>query len=93
MHDAGTVEQYSGLTMRAYSLAIASKGRVEEHTEAYDALVIALTDSIIHETVPGNETADWNMKAGDARWIPKGTTHSETNLGSTPAALLVFEFN
>lgn len=93
MHDAGIIEQYTGPAMRAYSLAIASNGRLEEHTEAYDSLVIALTDSSIHEIVPGNGTAEWNMKAGETRWIPRGTTHSETNTGSAPAALIVFEFN
>jgi hypothetical protein len=93
MHDAGIVEQYTGPAMRVYSLAIASNGRLEEHTEAYDSLVIALTDSNIREIVPGNGTAEWNMKAGEPRWIPRGTTHSETNTGSAPAALVVFEFN
>jgi hypothetical protein len=93
MHNAGIVEQYAGPTMRAYSLAIASNGRLEEHTEAYDSLVIALTDSNIREIVPGGGTAEWNMKAGENRWIPRGTVHSETNAGSAPAALIVLEFN
>jgi len=93
MHDAGTIEQYTGPTMRVYSLAIASAGRLEEHTEKYDSLAIALKDSNVRETVAGNSPADWNMKAGDTRWIPRGTIHSESNFGSAPAALMVFEFN
>jgi len=93
MHDTGIIEQYTGPTMRVYSMGIASGGRLEEHTEAYDSLVIALADSNIREVVPGKGTADWNMKAGETRWIPRGTTHSETNLGPAPAALIVFEFN
>lgn len=93
MHDVGIVEQYTGPTMRAYSLAIASSGRLEEHTEVYDSIVIALTDSNIHEGGPGNKSEDWKMKAGDTRWIPRGTTHSVVNMGSSPAALIVFEFN
>jgi quercetin dioxygenase-like cupin family protein len=93
MHDAGIVEQYTGPSMRVYSVGIASNGRLEEHTEAYDSLVIALADSNIREIVQGNRTSDWNMKAGETRWIPRGTTHSETNMGSAPAALVVFEFN
>ena len=93
MHDAGTIEQYTGPAMRVYALGIASGGRLEEHTEAYDSLVIALADSNIHEVVPGKGSEDWTMKAGDTRWIPQGTTHSETNIGSAPAALVVFEFN
>jgi hypothetical protein len=93
VHHAGIGELYTGPTMRAYSLAIASGGHLEERTEAYDSLVIALTDSNIREIVPGNGSADWNMKAGATRWIPRGTTHSETNGGSTPAGLVVFEFN
>jgi quercetin dioxygenase-like cupin family protein len=93
MHDAGIIEQYTGPTMRVYSLGIASGGRLEEHTETYDSLVIALKDSNVREIVAENASADWNMKAGDTRWIPRGTTHSETNLGSAPAALIVFEFN
>jgi hypothetical protein len=93
VHDAGIGELYTGPTMRAYSLAIASSGRLEERTEAYDALVMALTDSNIREIVPGKGSADWNMKAGETRWIQRGTIHSETNSGSNPAALIVFEFN
>jgi mannose-6-phosphate isomerase-like protein (cupin superfamily) len=93
VHDAGIGELYTGLAMHVYSLAIASGGQLEERTEAYDSLVIALTDSNIREIVPGKASADWNMKAGETRWIPRGTTHSETNSGSIPAALIVFEFN
>lgn len=40
MHDAGIVEQYTGPTLRVYSVGIASSGRLEEHTEVYDSLVI-----------------------------------------------------
>ena len=64
MHNVGIVEQYTGQTMRAYSLAIASSGRLEEHTEAYDSLVIALTDSIITEGGPGDKSEEWKMKTG-----------------------------
>src|SRR5579859_636410 len=81
MHDAGIVELYTGPTLRAYSAGIASSGRIEEHTETYDSLVIALADSKIRELVPGKESAEWNMKPGEMRWIPRGTTHSETNIG------------
>jgi quercetin dioxygenase-like cupin family protein len=93
MHHAGIIELYSGPTMRAHSVGIAPDGRLEERAEAYDSLVIALADSKIREVVSGGESADWNMKTGETRWIPKGTTHSETNIGSAPAALIVFEFN
>jgi len=93
MHDAGIIEQYTGPVMRVYSVGIASGGRLEKHTEAYDSLVIALADSNIRETIPDNSPVDWNMKSGEIRWIPRGTTHSEINMGSTPAALIVFEFN
>jgi quercetin dioxygenase-like cupin family protein len=93
MHDAGIIERYTGPTMRVYSLGIASSGRLEQHTEAYDSLVIALADSNIREVVQGSGSTDWSMKAGEVRWIPRGTTHSETNIASTPAALIVFDFN
>jgi quercetin dioxygenase-like cupin family protein len=93
MHDAGVYELYNGPTLRVHSFGIASDGRLGEHAEAYDSLVIALTDSTIREIATGSRSADWNMKAGDARWIPRGTTHSERNMGPTPAALMVFEFN
>jgi quercetin dioxygenase-like cupin family protein len=93
MHDAGIVELYTGATMRVYTLAIAATGRAEEHTEQYDSLVLALSDAAIREVIPGQEPTDWNMKSGDTRWVPRGTTHSETNVGSNPTALEVFEFN
>jgi hypothetical protein len=93
MHDAGIIEQYAGPTMRAYTAAIASGGRLEEHTEAYDSLVVAITALNIREIIPATGSVDWSMKAGETRWIPRGTTHSETNLGPTPVALIVFELN
>jgi quercetin dioxygenase-like cupin family protein len=93
MHDAGIVEQYNGPGMRAYTLGIAAGGRVEEPAEIYDSLMIALKDSDVREDIAGKAPEDWEMKAGETRWIPRGTTHSETNLGSAPAALIVFEFN
>jgi hypothetical protein len=45
LHDAGIIEQYAGPTMRAYELAIASGGRLDDRTEAHDSLLIALTNS------------------------------------------------
>jgi hypothetical protein len=74
-------------------MGIASGGRLEVHTEAYDSLVIALADSNIRESVPGKGSEDWSLKSGETRWIPRGTTHSEINMGAAPAALIVFEFN
>jgi quercetin dioxygenase-like cupin family protein len=93
MYHAGVIELYTGPTMHAHSVEIAPGGRLEERAEAYDSLVIALADSKIREVVSGGESSDWDMKTGETRWIPKGTTHSETNIGSAPAALIVFEFN
>ncbi len=79
MHDAGIVELYTGPAMRAYSLGIATDGRLEEHKETYDSLVIALKDSDVRETVAANQSEDWKMKAGDTHGfrgeqpIPKRT--------------------
>jgi hypothetical protein len=72
MHDTGIVELYTGPTMRAYSVGIASSGRLEQHTEPYNSLVIAVTESNIRELVLGKESAEWNMKTGEVRWIPQG---------------------
>jgi hypothetical protein len=93
MHDAGIIELYNGPMMRVYSMGIASNGRLEEHKEGYDSLVVALSDSKIRELLPGKGSADWDMKTGEMRWIPRGTIHSETNIGPLPAALIVCEFN
>jgi co-chaperonin GroES (HSP10) len=93
MHDVIIAEQYTGSNMRVYLMGIASGGRIEEHTEAYDSLVIALADSNIREVVPGQGPNNWSMKAGETRWIPRGTTHSEINMGAGPADLMVFDFN
>jgi quercetin dioxygenase-like cupin family protein len=93
MHEVGIVEQYTGPAMRVYSLAMATGGKLEEHAEAHDLLMIALSDLTIHESKPGNTSEDWKMKAGETRWITRGTTHSEMNAGSAPAALMVFEFD
>jgi co-chaperonin GroES (HSP10) len=93
MHDVIIAEQYTGSNMRVYLMGIASGGRIEEHTEAYDSLVIALADSNIREVVPGQGPNNWSMKAGETRWIPRGTTHSEINMGAGPADLMVCDFN
>jgi len=93
VHDVMIAEQYAGSNMRVYLMGIASGGRIEEHTEAYDSLVIALADSNIREVVPGRGPNNWSMKAGETRWIQRGTTHSEINMGSGPADLIVLEFN
>jgi quercetin dioxygenase-like cupin family protein len=92
-HDAGIVEQYSGPSMRVYSLGIAATGSLGEHTGTYDSLLMALTDSDIRVAVGKNGSEDWKLKTGEIRWMPRGTIHSETNVGTTPAALIVFELN
>ena len=92
-HDAAFAELFSESMMRGYSIAIAAGGKFERHQEKFDRLLIAVSDLDILETEDGGRQVGIQMKSGEVRWLPRGTTHNVTNVGQSPAAFVILEFN
>jgi hypothetical protein len=91
-HNAALGELFESSTVRGYTLAIAAGGRVGKRHESYDRLLIALSDLRLREEINDLPSSDMTMKQGEVCWIGRGVTHSTTNTGSSPAALLTLEF-
>jgi len=92
-HDAAFGELFEAPAVRAYTMRIATGGRMEKHEENYDRLLIAVTDLDFREDVAGQPPSELAMKAGEVRWIPRGQVHATTNIGASPASLITLEFN
>jgi hypothetical protein len=92
-HDAAVGEILEAASlMRGYSTILAAGGHFEEHQENYDRLLIAVSDLKLREEVPGQPPSELQMKAGEVRWVPRGTTHATKNIGSSPATFITLEF-
>jgi hypothetical protein len=92
-HDAALGPIFEAPMARAYAMTIAAQGRTENHTENYDRLLIAVTDLKLRESVAGQPASVLEMKAGEIRWMPRGLTHATTNIGTSPATFITFEFD
>jgi uncharacterized RmlC-like cupin family protein len=91
-HDAAFGDLFEAPGVRAYALTIAAGGRTEAHIESYDRLILAMSDLKLRDNIAGQGPAEFEMKAGEARWMPKGTTHAITNIGTAPAVFITLEF-
>jgi quercetin dioxygenase-like cupin family protein len=91
-HDTAFGELFDAPVMRGYSMVVAVGGRTEQHTENYDRLLVAISDLNFRETVDGRAPAEFQLKAGDMRWVPRGMTHAITNIGASPAIFITLEF-
>lgn len=67
-------------------------GSVPKHHHAHPHLVIAVTDLLLRNDVPGKPTSNIEMKSGDIKWIEAGLTHSITNVGNAEAKFVTLEF-
>lgn len=92
-HDAAFGVLFEAPAMRGYEMVIAAGGRIEQREENYDRLIVAISDLSLREIVSGSTPSEFDMKAGEVRWIPRGMTHAETNIGPSPAAFITLEFN
>jgi len=63
-----------------------------KHHHARAELVIALTDLTLRNDVVGDTPSNFEMKAGEVKWIEGGFTHTVTNVGQGPAKLVTLEF-
>jgi len=91
-HDAALAELFESPGVRGYAMTVAAGGRIEPHAEDYDRLVLAMSDLKLRENIAGQGPYELQMKAGEARWMPKGTTHAITNIGTAPAVFITLEF-
>lgn len=91
-HDAAFGAIFEAPVIRGYTMTIATGGRTEEHAEQYDRLLVAVSDLKLRENVVGQPPAELQMRAGEIRWIPRGMTHATTNIGTSPATFITFEF-
>lgn len=90
-HDAAFGELFQFPVMRAYTMTIASDGRIEKREENYNRLVIAISDLKLREEVAGQPFSELQMKAGEVKWFPRGVPHATTNLGASPATFITIE--
>jgi quercetin dioxygenase-like cupin family protein len=67
-------------------------GSVPRHHHAHPHLVVAVTDLLLRNDVPGKAASNVEMKSGDVKWIEAGLTHSITNVGETEAKFVILEF-
>jgi quercetin dioxygenase-like cupin family protein len=67
-------------------------GSVPKHHHAHPHLVIAVTDLLLRNDVPGKPASNVEMKSGDIKWIEAGLTHSLTNVGDAEAKFVTLEF-
>lgn len=92
-HDAALGAIFEASAIRGYSMIIAAGGRTEEHAEQYDRLLVAVSDLKLRENLVGQPPSEFQMKAGEIRWIPRGMTHATTNIGTSPATFITLEFD
>jgi quercetin dioxygenase-like cupin family protein len=67
-------------------------GSVPKHHHAHPHLVIAVTDLVLRNEVPGKPASNIEMKSGDIKWVDAGLTHTITNVGKTDAKFVTLEF-
>jgi len=67
-------------------------GMVPSHHHDGPHLVVAVTDLHLRSDIEGGGSIPVIIKAGDAKWVPGGVTHTVTNDGTKPARLISVEF-
>jgi len=92
-HEAAFGELFETSAARGYLMTVAAGGRIEEHTESYDRLLVAVSDVKLRETSAGQDASELVMKAGDVRWAVRGSIHAVTNAGTAPATFITLELN
>jgi quercetin dioxygenase-like cupin family protein len=78
--------------VRVSEIELQVAGSVPRHHHAHPHLVIAITDLLLRNDVPGKPASNIEMKAGDVKWVEGNLTHSITNVGTNEAKLVTLEF-
>ena len=92
-HSSAYSALFESPTMRAYSMILFDGGLTDPHTETYGGLFLAVSDLKLLEMGPDGTSSQWEMKAGETRWVPRGVTHALANLGPSNATFIVLELN
>lgn len=92
-HNAAFSELFESPAMRGYSMMLFPGGQVDSHAENYDRLLIAITDLKLRDTSDEGSPSNFEMKAGDIHWFPRGGTHTVTNLAESVGTFITLEFN
>jgi quercetin dioxygenase-like cupin family protein len=93
VHDGLYAPLFEDFGMRGYTMTMASGGHTEQHEEKYDRLVVAVSNLELQENIAGQSSSILELKAGEIRWIPRSATHATTNVGTSPATFITFEFD
>jgi hypothetical protein len=92
-HNAAFSGLFESQAMRGYTLMLFPGGQTDPYQENYDRLFVATTDLKILDTTAGGTKSNIEMKAGEIRWVPRGVTHSVTNLENSIVSFITLEFN
>jgi quercetin dioxygenase-like cupin family protein len=78
---------------RVSDIELQPAGVLPKHTHSGPHLVIAVTDLDLRNAPAGKPAENVQLKAGDVAWVPKGVTHSLTNVGPDKARWIGVEFH
>jgi len=78
---------------RVSDIELQPAGVLPKHTHSGPHLVIAVTDLDLRNAPAGKRAENVQLKAGDVAWVPKGVTHSLTNVGPGKARWIGVEFH
>jgi quercetin dioxygenase-like cupin family protein len=65
---------------------------VPSHHHDGPHLLVALSDLDLRSDVEGMGPMPKKFKAGEIKWVPGGYTHTQTNVGKSPARFVTVEF-
>jgi quercetin dioxygenase-like cupin family protein len=65
---------------------------VPSHHHDSPHLLVAVSDLDLRSDVEGAGPTPGQFKAGEVKWVPGGYTHTVTNVGKSPARLVIVEF-
>ncbi len=78
---------------RVSDIELQPAGVLPKHTHTGPHLVVAVTDLDLRNAPAGKRAETIQLKAGDVAWVPKGVTHSLTNVGPGKARWIAVEFH
>ncbi len=78
--------------VRVQEVQIAPGGMLHKHTHKFPFLVVALSDSDLHNMPQGKPASMAHLKAGEVRWAGPGATHEVMNVGKQEAHFVEVEF-
>jgi quercetin dioxygenase-like cupin family protein len=78
---------------RVSDIELQPAGVLPKHTHSGPHLVVAVTDLDLRNAPAGKRAENVQLKAGDVAWVPKGVTHSLTNVGPDKARWIGVEFH